>query len=426
MTRARAKLAAAREKVAGVQEKLAAAEEKLVEAEKEPNALEKLEEALRDIPGRRSLSEALRGIDPGKLASTARRQAKKIGKQVKHSFDGVQLGFIAEMAQGDPTLVEPREATCALPHGSLLRVKNPLGDIEAIGADVTEAKAAGTLKIWASDRAAAEALASQIELVVEEGPDGPAIAVLAPAKLRRVSLDLKVFVPQSTGKVSLLSPSGDVSAKNLRGGSVVLATGSGDARASEIAGDVIAESGSGEIALEGILGSVTAKSGSGDIQAIRLSGQAFKAETQSGDATLKESTIPSVQVKTVSGDATVEGVSGRTLLLSTVSGDATASGISFDDAATVESTSGDVSCQVRGPFALGALILSAVSGDVELTLPAKTHALLDAKTQSGELSGKIGDVALSGASASQQILGSGPGATISVNSISGDVTITQE
>ena len=129
---------------------------------------------------------------------------------------------------------------------------------------------------------------------------------------------------------------------------MVLATGSGDARASEIAGDVIAETGSGEIALEGILGSVTAKSGSGDIQAIRLSGQAFKAETQSGDATLKESTIPSVQVKTVSGDATVEGVSGRTLLREhgLRRGDGGQES-SFDDATTVESTSGDVCVPVR-------------------------------------------------------------------------------
>ena len=431
LSRARAKLAAAREKVAGVQEKLAAAEEKLVEAEKEPGALEKLEEILRDIPGRRSLSEALRGIDPARLASSARRQARRLGKQVKHSIEGINFEGLSETMQGDPTLIEPREAACALPPGMLLRVKNPLGDIEAIGADVSEVKAAGTLKIWAADRAAAEALARQIELVIEDGGEGgPSLTVIAPPRLRRVALDLKVFVPQAGGKVSLLSPSGDVSARNLKGGAVVLATQSGDARASEIVGDVVVETASGEIALEGIMGSVSARSLSGDVHAIRVSGQAFKAETQSGDATLREATVPTVQIKTVSGDATVENVSGRTLVLGTVSGDGTASGGSFDDATTIESTSGSLTCSPKGPLALGTLSLSSLSGDVELTLPARTHASLELKTQSGEISGRVktegGEQTLGGSTHVHATLGSGPGAAISVHSVSGDLMISQE
>ncbi len=425
ITRARAKIAAARERVAGVQEQLAAAEEKIAEAEKEPGALEKLEEALKDIPGRRSLTDALRGIDAGRLAASARRQAKRLGKQVKNSIEGINFEAIGETFQGEPTLIEPREATCALAAGSFLRIKNPLGDIEAVGADVPEARVAGTLRVWATDRAQAEALAKEIELIVEESAEGVAIAVQAPARLRRVSLDLKVFLPQAGGKVSLLSLSGDVVARNLKGGALILATQSGDARASEIAGDVIVESASGEIVLEGILGAVTAKSISGDIQAIRLSGQSFKGETQSGDASLKEATVPNVQLHTVSGDVLVEGVSGKTLSLKSVSGDSEARSVSFDESLSLASTSGSLTCAPRGPLALGALSLSTVSGDAHLTLPEKTHASLEAKSQNGEVSGTIGEITLSGKSASETI-GSGAGATLTVSSVSGDLTITQE
>ncbi|MGC4046318.1 MAG: DUF4097 family beta strand repeat-containing protein [Armatimonas sp.] len=425
IARARAKIAAARERVAGVQEQLAAAEEKIAEAEKEPGALEKLEEALKDIPGRRSLSEALRGIDAGRLAASARRQAKRIGKQMKHSIEGINFEVINETFQGDPIVVEPREATYPLAAGSFLRIKNPLGDIDAVGADVPEARVAGTLKIWGNDRAQAEAMAKEIEIVVEESTDGVAIAVQAPSRVRRVSLDLKVFLPQAGGKVSLLSPAGDVSVRNLKGGTVILATQSGDARASEIAGDVVVESGSGEVVLEGILGAVTAKSISGDIQAIRLNGQAFKAETQSGDATLKEANVPSVQLQTVSGDALIENVSGKNLNLKSVSGDAVATSCSFDDTVNLSTTSGSLICSPRGPLALGNLALSTVSGDVTLILPEKTHALLDIKSQSGEVSGAFGEKTFSGKHVSESI-GAGAGANISVSSVSGDTTISQE
>lgn len=434
--KAKERIASAREKMAHVQEKLAAAEERVNKAEGTANPMESLSDALKDVPGAKAVSDALR--DPGRLASTLRRQTRKVGRQVRSSLDDLNIDLhfnLAERMQGEPTVSVPREAAAPVPPGGMLRVRNTLGDIEAIGADVPEARVAGTLKIWATEKEAAETLADQIVLTIEQSDNGPTVAVSAPPNLRRVRLNLKVFVPQNGTRVSLLSPSGDVSLRGVKSGAV-LATQSGDIKASEVAGDVAAETASGDIALEGIAGNVTMSSSSGDIQALRITGQRLKAVSQSGDVSVREGNIPIVNVETVSGDAQVENLSGRTLKVRAVSGDVIAKATDFTDELHLDTVSGTVAVAPRGPLGKALLTLATISGNVNLTLPTSADARLDITTKSGEVRTRFragsGESAMekhveqSGMVNLSDTIGASNDAQITISSVSGDITVAQE
>jgi DUF4097 and DUF4098 domain-containing protein YvlB len=436
-SRARARIAAARERVAGVQEKLSAAEERLEMVKDSPHRWEQVAEALRDVPGARSVAQALRGIDPGRIAANARRQARRMARSVRSSLGDLNFDInlnLGEATHGEPTLSLPRESTAAIPAGGTLRVKNTLGAIEAQGADVPEARIAGVLKIWAADAAAAQEIADQVELVVEQGADGPSVSVRHPEGVKRVVLDLKLFIPEQGVRLSLLSLSGDVTARGLKGGAaVVLATHSGDARASELQGDVAVETASGDIALEGIAGNVTASSASGDVAAIRIVGQNFRGSTQSGDIDLTDSGVAVVTVETVSGDATVKRVVGRTLRVRAVSGDAVAEESLFAEESHLDTVSGYLSLAPREPLESGTISLVTVSGDADLRLPCGARGSVEVSTKSGDVDARFlgpdgieKSVKGTGMVRLTEGLGIGVGAKISLSTMSGDLKITQD
>ncbi len=440
LARARAKIAAARERVAGMQEQLSAAESKIESAENsnEQKPWDTVADALKDVPGARNIADALRGIDPKRIAATARRQARRLGRQVRSSLGDltVDLNINLEAIQGEPQIAAPREASAIVPAGGIFRVKNTIGNIEAIGADVPEVRVAGVLKVWGADRAAAEDIAAQIKLIVENGADGPTISVAHPQKVRRASLDLKVFVPegQPPFKISLMSPSGDVSAKNIKNAAVILATQSGDARAMDISGDVAADTASGDVSLEGILGSVSVGTTSGDIEGTRLSGATFRASTQSGDVRLRATTALTVTIETVSGDVSLSGTTGRSVRARTVSGDIAATDCAIAESATFDTVSGSLEYAPPSPLSTGTVKLSAVSGDIEARLPRDTSAVLELASKGGDVEADLYPISGSdtkktvraeGMVTANETLGTGVGARITVSTVSGDISVEQ-
>ena len=409
---------------------------KLTEAEKSPegtNRWEQVADALRDVPGARSVTEALR--DPKRLANSAQRQARRVARTLRTTVEDWNLETLVGQIQGEPTLTSTREAFATIPPEGILRVRNGLGSIEAIGADVKEVKVAGMVRIWTAEMADAENLADAIELIVEQLADGPTISVQYPPKVRRVRLDLKVFVPQEKVKVSLLAPAGDVIARNIKGLGVVLATQSGNATATEIFGDVVAETTSGNIHAEAVVGNVIVSAASGSIQAKTLSGQVFKATTQSGDITLSDSTIPTINLETVSGDESVQNCSGKMLTLKAVSGDLTAQGVAFSKSTHLDTVSGNLIYDPKGPLQAGAITINTISGDLKITLPQATNGVVDIRTKSGNIAGKWqqmeGDETqtktVSGDSmvTLSEKIGNGMGTQISLSSLSGDMNIKQ-
>lgn len=433
LARVRAKIAAAREKVAGMDQQFAAAEEQLEEAKKSSDPIGSLNQALKGLPGAKTIAGAFRDFDPSRLAANAAKQARKLGKQVTDSIGNIDINLndIREGFQGEPTLEQGYELTLHVAKNETLRVKNPFGDISVQGGDFPEVRAAGTLRIWASSPEEAQAVAEAIQVTAEASEGGGTIQATGTIKARRVQLNLKVFVPTEGVKVSLLSPSGDLSVRGIKAATVT-ATQSGDIHLAEIVGDVAAETTSGDIALEGVLGAVSAHTASGDIQAIRLDGMSFKAESQSGSISLSEAMLPSVTLATVSGDSTLKGVTGKRMSLRTVSGDAQVEECAFEEELSVDAVSGTLNLSPKSPLTEGKLIISTVSGDVALTLPFKTNAVLEARTRSGELRGKVRgsdgalrDLRSSGMVIVSESIGDGTGAMLVLSSVSGDLKIEQ-
>ena len=433
--RARAKIAAAREAVAGVQERLSAAQSRLGGAESSgsagSNPWQAVADALKDVPHARSVADALRSVDPGRIAATARRQARRVARSVRATLGDIHIDLRAEGTdekKGEPAVSEQRSAAVAVPAGGTLRIRNTLGDILAVGSDWEDARAEGTLQVWADSEEAARSLAEQIQITSEEGTDGPTLLVSHPHKVRGVALDLKVFVPGGI-KVSLLSPSGDITAQGVRGG-VVLATQSGDALARDIQGDVAGETASGDVGVEGVAGSVTVSSASGDITALRVQGPALKGITQSGNLRLSEIKTGSVVVETVSGDVEAKAVETGTFHVRTVSGDVDAPDIAAREELFLDTVSGSLVLAPQVPLT-GSITVAAVSGDAEIRLPPEANGVLAISTKSGDLRGRWRsasgdrDIDASGMASFEEMLGDGTGSRVSVSTVSGDIYVSQ-
>ncbi|MFM7321411.1 MAG: SHOCT-like domain-containing protein, partial [Armatimonadota bacterium] len=145
VARARARIAAARERVAGVQEKLAAAEERIDAAEASPNPIAGLADALRDVPGVRSVVDALKGIEPGRIAADARRQARRLGKTVRDSLEALPAELGRFDGAGEPVLREPREVVASVAPGQTVRLRNPFGSVDVSGGQIPDVRVAATI-----------------------------------------------------------------------------------------------------------------------------------------------------------------------------------------------------------------------------------------------------------------------------------------
>ena len=195
-----------------------------------------------------------------------------------------------------------------------------------------------------------------------------------------------------------------------------------------------AETASGDVALERITGNIAASSASGDVKVLAVTGQNLRATTQSGDVSVKDSTLAVVSVETVSGDAEVSGVTGRSLKARAVSGDVSAEDTTFEVEVSLDTVSGYVSLSPKAPVNTGTFRLVTLSGDAVLKLPREANASLDVSTKGGDLRGKVmgadgkTEKALSatGMVNVTETVGIGAGARISLSTVSGDVTVEQD
>jgi hypothetical protein len=155
--------------------------------------------------------------------------------------------------------------------------------------------------------------------------------------------------------------------------STVLAEGFG--------GEVNVNSVSGEITLKSIDGSLRIHSVSGDVEGEHLSGT-LAADTVSGDVKVEESNLVSINGKTVSGDL-----------------------------------------QISTPLAKGPYDFKSVSGDVRMIMPPVTACTAEIHSLSGDL---VTAFPISGSfcnPGSKSIQVQGGGVKISLNSVSGDLSL---
>jgi len=193
---------------------------------------------------------------------------------------------------------------------------------------------------------------------------------------------LNIRVPKAV-EVEINVVSAPVSIDGLDGGKVTVESVSGRIRANLHSPEVSMQTVSGTIDLAG-------KTGKADLQ------------TVSGDITAP-AVADKIEGQTVSGRMTIGGGPWKEANFSTVSGDTQISG---------------------GPTRDGKLTVDAMSGDVQLQLPANTAARLEASTFSGDLRSDFGTVSTGdGPGKELKTTIGGGGATIHVESFSGDVKL---
>jgi hypothetical protein len=146
-------------------------------------------------------------------------------------------------------------------------------------------------------------------------------------------------------------------------------------------GDINVNSVSGEITLRDMTGSVRIRTVSGDADGERLSGS-LDLDAVSGDVMLKESALRSIKGRTVSGDM-----------------------------------------RIYTPLTEGPYDFKSVSGNVLLTVPPDTQCTGELHSLSGELASAFPITGSSAHHGSQTINVQGGGVRITLNSVSGDLSL---
>ena len=175
--------------------------------------------------------------------------------------------------------------------------------------------------------------------------------------LRGITIDYDLTVPPQTALDSHTG-SGDQSISGLQLASAA-ASGSGRIAVENIGADVRLRSGSGDLKVNSVK-SLNAQTGSGDIRATRVAGE-IVATTGSGSIAVEQVAAGNVRIGSGSGDVTFQGARG-TLKIDTASGEIRVEG------------------EPNADWHIG-----TASGSIGLKLPSQASFTLDARTVSGGL-----------------------------------------
>jgi hypothetical protein len=160
--------------------------------------------------------------------------------------------------------------------------------------------------------------------------------------------------------------------------------------------------------LSGVSNTVLAEGFEGDASVNSVSGEIVLRDLKGA-----------IRIHTVSGDATVEHLGGS-LDVDTVSGDVTLKGSDLKSIRT-NSVSGDI--QIATPLSEGPYNFNSVSGDVCLILPPETHCTTELHSVSGDVVSAFPVSGLSRHHGSQTVVVQGGGVRVSMNSVSGDLSL---
>ena len=267
----------------------------------------------------------------------------------------------------------PIEESRPIPADGLVEIDNLAGSIEITTWDKPEVHVSGEL-------------GEDVEkLEIQESSAGVKIHVRNRQDQRNVDETiLRVQVP-ATVSVQVESVSADLAVRGLDGNSLVFDTVSGDLAA--------------------------------EVQTQRL-----EVETVSGDVSFAGAT-PRASVETVSGEINLRGIEGE-VAISSVSGDVILLG-SRIVRGRFETVSGDVQLTLD-VAARGRFNAESMSGDVRLRLPSGQEAEYSAQSYSGDIASDFGEVTANspGPGHSLSFQQGENGATIRIESFSGDISIT--
>jgi len=282
-----------------------------------------------------------------------------------------------------------------IPAGAHIMVTTAMGSIVAHVGDGSDLRVSVTETAEAANESAAEELLKSLKVVIEQTRDGYSVhPVNQEMGAGHVTVDFDLTLPKS---VSLAADShhGDVSVSGLAG-AVTATTQTGDIEVHDIVSDVTAQLVKGNARFDDITGSV------------RITGRGNEIEVNdvTGDATLQGEFFGPVRIRNVTktthytsqaGDLTLAHLTGRLELdsgqidISDVGGFAKL--VTHDKDIGVENvagrldiagTHGDIKVTCAQPPREDINIANG-TGEVDLTLPAKSSFEISAISRSGEV-----------------------------------------
>lgn len=347
---------------------------------------------------------------------------KTVPREVIHGIrmgtEPLRRGAFVELVQGLHGLPEEeREISAgeAMAAGEALAIRNRWGDVRLHAAPDGRMHMTARVRVWASTADAAEQTAETLRIAPRRS--GPTVFLDVPrSEGVRVRADLEIAVPQGVA-VTLNEARGDLRSAGL-GGPLRVEIAAGDVLVTEHDGPVDIDVKSGDLTFRRIAGDAQVDVKSGDVVAADVRGR-LGGRVLHGDVEVDGS--GPVRLDVINGDVTLRRISGD-IMVETKSGDIEAEGI---EGASVRARaiSGDVA--VRGAVQ-GALEIDTVSGDIHVALPAQMRATIDAGTRSGEVACRLPLQDRQGNRRSLHGVLNGPGATIRLQAVSGDIDIGED
>jgi hypothetical protein len=347
--------------------------------------------------------------------------------------------------------------------GESIRVRNLAGKVRVETVDGDEARVVATVHAGGADDAAAEELASTIELAAEQAAgiasfevrypvdrsrtfhypredgaatffgysfsrtevdyQGESVTVVSRRDPGALSLwaDLTVRVPAGV-VVEIVNAAGDIEAERVDADLVVEAQ-SGDVSVLGGAGGARVATGSGDVHVEGRDAPIVVATGSGDVD-VRGIDADVDVRTGSGDVTLAEVAAVTVRARTGSGDVEMSRVRGAADL-ATGSGDVEGVEMELLDMLMAHTGSGHIVLSGTGAGLAGA-DLETGSGDIELFLSDLPALSLRLHTSSGDIDTDLPDlqVVREDDEVLEGFTGEEPRAEIRIETSSGNVTLS--
>lgn len=283
-----------------------------------------------------------------------------------------------------------------------LEITNGKGDSRIAAGGAGEVRIHGELRVKSWSSGGGQRRLQQVEENPPLSQDGNLIRIgglgSGSSGSESLSIDYTIVVPPDT-EVRAVTGSGDLNVGGVRG-PLNLMSGSGEATASEIAGDVHVQSGSGEIHVSNIQGQAQAMTGSGNVTLNAVKG--------------------ATRIQTGSGEIQIENP-GEAVVANTGSGSIHVTGAQAD--LRLRGSSGNVTVD-GNPGTSNYWDFRTSSGNVALHVPATGNFRFYAKTGSGRIDAGI-PIIMEGTTGKHELrarIGDGKG-RVEIETSSGNITL---
>lgn len=343
---------------------------------------------------------------------------RDVVRELKQAKEALRPGFLHAI-RGLRGLAEGRAETSAeepMQAGDQLVLSNAWGDVVLAASPDDRLRVRATKRVWAQTDEEAQRGAEELAVEVRRRGVTVEISVQRPMlPHRRSRADFQLAVPAGVN-VQLDLAKGDVEGENLRG-RIDMRIARGDVKIRDQDGPVALDVISGDLQLAGIGGDVQLDMRSGDVAIRDLKG-ALRGRIIHGDVAVNQ--VGEVSLDIVHGDVAVNHPRAD-VDVETKSGDVALGGLRAHQA-RIRTLSGDVSISVE-ELNEGALTVETMSGDIKLGLPAAARATIEAVTRSGAVQSHVALRETVSDRRSLRGVLNGPGATIRLSAVSGDIEI---